>query len=142
MLDCRASGILLHPTSLPSRFGIGDLGDRAYKFVDFLANSDQQIWQILPIGPTGFGNSPYLSYSALAGNPLLISPEVLHGQELLTTEELNSTPDFSLDQVDFDRVIASKMPLLRIASDRFKARTRRIQSMMNLNVFVTDIMTG
>ncbi len=120
MLDCRASGILLHPTSLPSRFGIGDLGDRAYKFVDFLANSDQQIWQILPIGPTGFGNSPYLSYSALAGNPLLISPEVLHGQGLLTTEELNSTPEFSLDAVDFDRVIASKMPLLRTASDRFK----------------------
>ncbi|MGD1917439.1 MAG: 4-alpha-glucanotransferase [Pleurocapsa sp.] len=126
MLDCRASGILLHPTSLPSRFGIGDLGDRAYKFVDFLANSDQQIWQILPIGPTGYGNSPYLSYSALAGNPLLISPEVLHGQELLTTDELNSIPDFSLDEVDFDRVIASKIPLLRIASDRFKAQTSEV----------------
>jgi 4-alpha-glucanotransferase len=122
MLDCRASGILLHPTSLPSRFGIGDLGDQAYRFVDFLAHSDQQIWQILPIGPTGFGNSPYLSYSALAGNPLLISPEVLHGQELLTTEELNSIPDFSLDRVDFERVIATKMPLLRKASDRFKAK--------------------
>jgi 4-alpha-glucanotransferase len=122
MLDCRASGILLHPTSLPSRFGIGDLGDKAYRFVDFLANSDQQIWQILPIGPTGFGNSPYLSYSALAGNPLLISPEVLHGQELLTTAEINSPPDFSLDQVDFERVITTKFPLLRIASDRFKAQ--------------------
>ena len=122
MLDCRASGILLHPTSLPSRFGIGDLGDRAYRFVDFLAHSDQQIWQILPIGPTGYGNSPYLSYSALAGNPLLISPEILHGQELLTTDELNSTPDFPLDKVDFDRVIASKMLLLRKASDRYKER--------------------
>ncbi|MCC0176804.1 4-alpha-glucanotransferase [Waterburya agarophytonicola K14] len=122
MLDFRASGILLHPTSLPSRFGIGDLGDQAYKFIDFLANSDQQIWQILPIGPTGFGNSPYLSYSALAGNPLLISPEVLHGKDLLTTEELNSTPDFPLDRVDFDRVIASKIPLLRRASDRFKTQ--------------------
>ena len=123
MLDFRASGVLLHPTSLPSRFGIGDLGENAYRFVDFLANSDQQIWQILPIGPTGYGNSPYLSYSALAGNPLLISPEVLAGQGLLTSEELNSLPDFSLDKVEFERVIASKVPLLRMASDRFKAQT-------------------
>ncbi|MDJ0593889.1 MAG: 4-alpha-glucanotransferase [Pleurocapsa sp. MO_226.B13] len=122
MLDFRASGILLHPTSLPSRFGIGDLGENAYQFVDFLANSDQQVWQILPIGPTGFGNSPYLSYSALAGNPLLISPTILQQQELLTEEELNRLPEFPLDRVDFDRVIETKMPLLRRASDRFKSR--------------------
>ena len=122
MLDLRASGILLHPTSLPSRFGIGDLGKNAYKFVDFLANSDQQVWQILPIGPTGFGNSPYLSYSALAGNPLLISPEILAEQEWLTPEELNSVPEFSLDKVDFERVIATKMPLLRKACDRFRTQ--------------------
>ena len=121
MLDFRASGILLHPTSLPSRFGIGDLGENAYRFIDFLNNSDQQIWQILPIGPTGYGNSPYLSYSALAGNPLLISPEILQQQGLLTEEELSNLPEFSLDRVDFDRVIAAKMPLLRRASDRFKA---------------------
>ncbi len=120
MLDFRASGVLLHPTSLPSRFGIGDLGGNAYQFIDFLANSDQQIWQILPIGPTGYGNSPYLSYSALAGNPLLISPEILQGQGLLTTEELDTLPDFPVDHVDFGSVIASKMPLLRLASDRFK----------------------
>ncbi|MGB5713066.1 MAG: 4-alpha-glucanotransferase [Waterburya sp.] len=122
MLDFRASGVLLHPTSLPSRFGIGDLGENAYRFVDFLTNSDQQIWQILPIGPTGYGNSPYLSYSALAGNPLLISPEVLQQQGLLTPEELKHLPDFPLDQVDFELVIATKMPLLRRASDRFKAQ--------------------
>ncbi len=120
MLDFRASGVLLHPTSLPSRFGIGDLGGNAYQFIDFLANSDQQIWQILPIGPTGYGNSPYLSYSALAGNPLLISPEILQGQGLLTTEELDKLPDFPVDQVDFGSVIANKIPLLRLASDRFK----------------------
>jgi 4-alpha-glucanotransferase len=119
MLDVRASGILLHPTSLPSRFGIGDLGENAYQFVDFLANSDQQIWQILPVGPTGFGNSPYLSYSALAGNPLLISPTLLQKQGLLTEEELEQIPEFPLDRVDFERVIATKMPLLRKASDRF-----------------------
>ena len=122
MLDSRASGILLHPTSLPSRFGIGDLGDKAYRFVDFLANSDQQIWQILPIGPTGYGNSPYLSYSALAGNPLLISPEILQGQGLLTEDEINQLPDFPVDSVDFNWVISTKMPLLRRASDRFKSR--------------------
>ena len=122
MLDSRASGVLLHPTSLPSRFGIGDLGENAYKFVDFLANSDQQIWQILPIGPTGYGNSPYLSYSALAGNPLLISPAILQQQGLLTYEELEQLPDFPIDWVDFDRVIATKLPLLRQASDRFKTQ--------------------
>lgn len=123
MLDFRASGVLLHPTCLPSRFGIGDLGENAYRFVDFLANSDQQIWQILPIGPTGYGNSPYLSYSALAGNPLLISPAILQQQGLLTEEELSQIPEFSLDAVDFDCVIATKMPLLRRASDRFKERS-------------------
>ena len=122
MFDFRASGILLHPTSLPSRFGIGDLGDDAYQFVDFLANSDQQIWQILPIGPTGFGNSPYLSYSALAGNPLLISPAILQKQGLLTPEELEQLPEFPLDRVDFERVIATKMPLLRRAANRFKTQ--------------------
>jgi 4-alpha-glucanotransferase len=121
MLDFRASGVLLHPTSLPSRFGIGDLGENAYRFVDFLANSNQQIWQILPIGPTGYGNSPYLSYSALAGNPLLISPAILQQQDLLTREELQNIPDFPLDRVDFEGVIEMKMPLLRKASDRYKA---------------------
>jgi len=70
----RSSGILLHPTSLPSPFGIGDLGEDAYKFIDFLHEAQQKYWQILPLGPTGYGNSPYMCYSAIAGNPLLISP--------------------------------------------------------------------
>jgi 4-alpha-glucanotransferase len=122
MLDSRASGVLLHPTSLPSRFGIGDLGQNAYKFVDFLANSDQQLWQILPIGPTGFGNSPYLSYSALAGNPLLISPEILQNEGLLIAADLSNLPEFPLDRVDFDQVIATKIPLLRRGCDRFKTQ--------------------
>ncbi len=120
MFDKRASGILLHPTSLPSSFGIGDLGESAYDFVDFLAASSQQVWQILPIGPTGYGNSPYLSYSALAGNPLLISPEKLKEDNLLTEEDFNSLPDYPLDRVDYDLVIATKIPLLAKASDRFK----------------------
>jgi 4-alpha-glucanotransferase len=73
----RASGILLHPTSLPGRHGIGDLGPEAYRFIDFLARSGQQLWQILPLGPTGFGNSPYMSFSTMAGNPMMISPDLL-----------------------------------------------------------------
>ncbi|MDJ0691353.1 MAG: 4-alpha-glucanotransferase [Xenococcaceae cyanobacterium MO_188.B32] len=120
MFDKRASGILLHPTSLPSRFGIGDLGDSAYNFVDFLAASNQQVWQILPIGPTGYGNSPYLSYSALAGNPLLISPEKLKEDNLLTEEDLNSLPDYPTERVDYNLVIATKIPLLAKASARFQ----------------------
>jgi 4-alpha-glucanotransferase len=73
----RSSGILLHPTSLPGPFGIGDLGPEAYKFIDFLAAAGQSLWQVLPLGPTGYGDSPYASYSAFAGNTLLVSPESL-----------------------------------------------------------------
>src|SRR5215217_7710575 len=80
----RSSGILLHPTSLPSPFGIGDLGPEAYKFVDFLAAAGQRLWQVLPLGPTGYGDSPYASYSAFAGNTALISPERLVQEGLLT----------------------------------------------------------
>lgn len=129
MFDKRASGILLHPTSLPSRFGIGDLGASAYHFVDFLAATNQQVWQILPIGPTGYGNSPYLSYSALAGNPLLISPEKLKEDNLLTAEELDSLPDYPLDRVDYHLVISTKIPLLAKASNRFgrQATTEQLQ---------------
>ncbi|HQH73066.1 MAG TPA: 4-alpha-glucanotransferase, partial [bacterium] len=71
----RASGILLHPTSLPGRYGIGDLGPEAYRFVDFLAGAGQRLWQVLPLGPTGYGDSPYQCFSAFAGNPLLINLE-------------------------------------------------------------------
>ncbi len=77
MFDRRLSGILLHPTSLPGPYGIGDLGNGAYRFIDFLEQSDQQVWQILPLGPTGAANSPYMAYSALAGNPLVISLDIL-----------------------------------------------------------------
>ncbi|MCP2727129.1 4-alpha-glucanotransferase [Symplocastrum sp. BBK-W-15] len=117
----RSSGILLHPTSFPSRFGIGDLGGEAYKFIDFLAQSNQQFWQILPLGPTGYGNSPYSCYSAMAGNPLLLSPEKLQDEGLLTDEDFANLPDFSLDKVDYERVIQTKRALLRKACDRFKA---------------------
>ena len=122
MFDSRVSGILLHPTSLPSPFGIGDLGTGAYDFIDFLANADQQIWQVLPLSPTGYGNSPYLSYCALAGNPLLISPEKLLEDELLTPEDLADLPAYLDYKVDYDLVITTKIPLLKKACDRFQSQ--------------------
>ncbi|MDY6781749.1 MAG: 4-alpha-glucanotransferase [Cyanobacteriota bacterium] len=118
----RTSGIVLHPTSFPGRFGIGDLGAPAYRFVDFLAESGQQVWQILPLGPTGFGNSPYLCYSAFAGNPLLINLEWLESEGLLSSEDLASVGDFPADSVDYDGAIAFKMPLLRKACQNFNDR--------------------
>lgn len=116
----RSSGILLHPSSLPSRFGIGDLGQAAYRFIDFLADSGQQIWQVLPLGPTGFGNSPYMSYSAFAGNHMLISPEVLKEKQLLSDEDLANSPDFPEDRVDFEKVIPLKMDWFETAYQNFR----------------------
>jgi 4-alpha-glucanotransferase len=117
----RASGILLHPTSLPSRFGIGDLGQAAYEFIDFLDSSGQKLWQILPLGPTGFGNSPYMSYSAIAGNPLLVSPDALKEQGWLTEDDF--TLELPTDFVDFDRVIAYKNKLFKTAYENFRRST-------------------
>jgi len=119
----RSCGILLHPTSFPSRYGIGDLGREAYQFVDFLVESGQQLWQILPLGPTGYGNSPYMSFSALAGNPLLLSPDVLLEKGLLTPEDIQDIPQFPLDKVDFEKVITWKMPILRKAARNFNQDT-------------------
>src|SRR5690606_27297221 len=96
----RAAGVLLHPTSLPSRFGIGDLGDSAYQFVDFLVAAKQQLCQLLPLGPTGYGDSPYQSFSAFAGNPLLISPERLVADGFLPAEALEVVPHFPTGAVD------------------------------------------
>ena len=97
----RASGILLHPTSLPGEFGIGDLGGEAFRFVDFLVETGQTYWQILPLGPTGFGDSPYQCFSAFAGNPLLISPEKLVEDGLITDEAFADKPDFADHKVEF-----------------------------------------
>jgi 4-alpha-glucanotransferase len=119
----RSSGLLLHPTSLPSPHGIGDLGSAAYDFVKFLADRDQQFWQVLPLGPTGYGNSPYMCYSAMAGNPLLISLEVLQQEGWLTEADLAELPDFPAHWVDFDRVVAAKIPLLQRAATNFKSNS-------------------
>lgn len=114
----RASGILLHPTSLPSRFGIGDLGPEAYNFVDFLAAAGQTLWQVLPLGPTGYGDSPYASYSAFAGNTLLVSPERLADEGLLDAADLAEQP---VGPVDYGKVHELKADLLRRAYESFKS---------------------
>lgn len=116
----RASGILLHPTSLPGRFGIGDLGDEAFAFIDFLAASGQSLWQVLPLGPTGYGDSPYQCLSAFAGNALLISPTRLIEDGLLSDDDLSRGPRFRPSRVDFGRVIDYKKTLLENAFDNFK----------------------
>ena len=116
----RSSGILLHITSLPGPYGIGDMGPAAYRFVDFLARTKQRIWQVLPLVPVGMGNSPYSSPSTFAGNPLLISPDRLLEQGLLDREDLANPPAFPADTVDFKRVIPYKHRLLRRAFEHFE----------------------
>jgi 4-alpha-glucanotransferase len=123
----RSSGILLHPTSFPSRFGVGDLGLEAYRFIDFLKDSHQQYWQVLPLGPTGYGNSPYMCYSAMAGNPLLISPEKLRDEGLLTEEDFANLPGFPVEKVDFDQIVPIKIGLLKKACENFKVNATDIQ---------------
>ncbi len=118
----RRSGVLLHPTSLPGRFGIGDLGDAAYRFVDFLTAARQSYWQMLPLSPTGYGDSPYQTLSAFAGNPMLISPEKLVESGYLSEGDLGDAPNFPNDSVDFGPVIRYKTALLDRAFANFRAR--------------------
>ena len=114
----RASGVLLHITSLPSNGGIGDLGQAAYEFADFLAAGKQKYWQVLPLSPTGYGNSPYAALSAFAGNPLLISLERLAEWGWISPERLANLPGRS-GKVQFDQVVETKLPLLHEAARNF-----------------------
>ncbi len=116
----RASGILLHPTSLPSRWGIGDLGDGAYDFADLLTAAGQRIWQVMPLGPTGYGDSPYQSFSAFAGNPLLINFDILLEEMLLTPSDLADAPILPDTAVNYGAVIPFKNQILRRAFARFR----------------------
>jgi 4-alpha-glucanotransferase len=119
----RASGILLHPTSLPGEFGIGDLGDEALSFIEFLSSSSQSYWQVLPLGPTGYGDSPYQCFSAFAGNTLLISPHRLVQTALLSNTDLQSHPAFVAERVQYGPVHDFKKLLLKKAYDNFQSST-------------------
>jgi len=122
----RRSGILLHITSLPSSYGIGDMGPWAYKFADFLSHTKQHYWQILPLNPTDpvFGNSPYHSISAFANNLLLISPELMVNDGFLFKADLEPLPNFPRNRIDYHEVIAYKKRLFHIAYERFKKREK------------------
>ena len=118
MAFSRSSGVLLHPTSLPGRFGIGDLGANAFEFIDWLAAAGQRLWQVLPLGPTGYGNSPYQSFSAFAGNPLLISLDELIKDGLLTAASCGQGT-FAEGDVDFSAVIQHRQALWPQVLERF-----------------------
>ncbi len=117
----RKAGILMHITSLPGPYGVGTMGKSAYAFLDFLHKSGQQTWQMLPLGPTGYGDSPYQSCSAYAGNPYLIDLDTLVRQHLLTKEEVSSV-DWGHDetQVDFGKLYNGRTPILKLAYSRFR----------------------
>ena len=118
----RSSGILLHPTSLPGKYGIGSLGKEACKFVDFLKKSNQKLWQIFPLGPTGYGDSPYQCFSSFAGNPYLIDFDLLIEQNLLTEEDLKDVNFGGNEEyIDYGAIYNQKYPLLRKAYENFKA---------------------
>lgn len=118
--EFRQSGILVHPTSFPGPYGIGDLGKGAYDFIDFLQAGGQTLWQCLPLGPTGFGDSPYQSFSAFAGQPLIISPEKLMDLELLTEEDAACHPEWNDEAVDYGPLIQYKTALFKKAYENFR----------------------
>ena len=124
MIRRRASGILLHVSSLPSAHGVGDLGPQTYAWIDFLVEAGQSFWQVLPLGPTTAGghHSPYRAASAFGGNPLFISPAALRDQGLLTDDDLRGFPALPRDRVDYPEAAAHKRRLLDLAYDRFAAR--------------------
>src|SRR5687768_9973182 len=118
----RSAGVLLHPTSLPGRYGIGDLGDELTVFLDWAASAGMRLWQVLPLNPPGFGNSPYGCLSSFAGNPLLISPQRLLHENLLEPDDVSDVPQFNDEHVEFERVSELKFSLLRTAWQRLESR--------------------
>jgi len=123
----RASGVLVHPTSFPSPYGMGDLGAGAYAFLDFMKEAKQKLWQVLPLGPTGYGDSPYQSFSSFAGNHYLISPDELKKQGWLSDEDLSEIPPSNPRAIDYGPAINYKMELLKKAFANFKAKATPAQ---------------
>lgn len=119
MIRERFSGILFHPTSLPGEYGIGDIGPEAYAFADFLAEAGARLWQVLPLGPTGYGNSPYSARSSFAGNEMLISIDALVEDGLIEPAEAADHPAFDTQRVDYEQAQIWKMELLKRAAKRF-----------------------
>lgn len=115
----RSSGILLHPTSLPGNYGIGSLGKNALDFIDFLDKGGQKLWQVLPMGHTGYGDSPYQCFSIYAGNPILVDLDLLVADGLLNKSDFTEVPDFPDDKVDYGAVINFKRKMLKIAHQHF-----------------------
>jgi len=127
----RSAGILLHPTSLPGRFGIGDIGNEAFNFVNFLEAAGQKLWQVFPLGPTGYGDSPYQCLSAFAGNPNLVSPEKLVEDGLLSFDEIESYPTDNPHKIDYGHVIHYKRLILRKAYNNFKNKFSEFEEKFN-----------
>ena len=123
----RSGGILLHPTSLPGPYGIGELGPQAYRFVDWLAATGCKLWQVLPLGPTGYGDSPYQCFSAFAGNPYLISFDALIEDALLSKDELAQIPALDATRVDYGGLIPWKLNLLEKAFSRLPAAPQKFR---------------
>lgn len=133
----RAAGVLLHPTSLPSKFGIGDFGTEAFEFVDFLVAAKQTYWQVLPLGQTGYGDSPYQCFSAFAGNIFMISLEKLVEDKFLSEDDLANPPEFSDTKVDFGGVIEYKTPLLKKAFENFR-KTSDLKTVEAFHLFCDE----
>ncbi len=123
----RSSGILLHPTSLPGPYGIGDLGPQCFRFIDWLASTGCKLWQVLPLGPTGYGDSPYQCFSAFAGNPYLLSPDELLADGLLTAADLEEMKDLPASRVDFGLLIPKKLAILQKAFSRFDSNPEHLR---------------
>ena len=121
MNSTRSSGVLLHPTSLPNRLGIGDLGPDAYRFADFLCAAGVKLWQVLPLGPTGYGDSPYQCFSAFAGNPYLVDLGDFATRGLLRADEIAPLQKLDGQRVDYGSLYRLKWPLLRTAYERYRA---------------------
>lgn len=115
----RSNGILLHISSLPSKYGIGDVGYEAYEFIDFLKEAKQRFWQILPLNPVGYGYSPYQTFSAFAGNHLFISIDKLIDSGLITKGDVEPMPKFDKSSVEFEKVVNFKMKVFRKAFELF-----------------------